>query len=239
MKILCLSDETDPLVYSKNIASRYADVDLVISAGDLPLKYYEFVLTSLNKPLYFVFGNHNLEYLHQFSSGIQYGFTDMNMNSNDHGGMQVLPVFGGDYVDGKVLYNHKHDLIVAGLGGSMQYNKGKHQYSENEMFFRMLKMVPKMIFNRIFRGRYVDILITHAAPLGLGDDTDRCHQGFATFLTFMGWFKPRYLLHGHIHLHDLNANRYHVFKQTQVINIFQSYILEDEKLGKEGKRNGT
>ena len=41
MKILCISDETDPLIYSKNIVSRYGDVDLVLAAGDLPLKYYE------------------------------------------------------------------------------------------------------------------------------------------------------------------------------------------------------
>jgi predicted phosphodiesterase len=68
MKILCISDETDPLIYSKNIASRYGDVDLVLAAGDLPLKYYEFIISSLNKPLYFVFGNHNLEFLHQFTS---------------------------------------------------------------------------------------------------------------------------------------------------------------------------
>jgi Icc-related predicted phosphoesterase len=233
MKILCIADETDPLVYSKNIASRYADVDVVIAAGDLPLKYYEFIISSLNKPLFFVFGNHNLEFLHQFTSNaqpiMQYGYTD--------GKMQVLPSFGGDYVDGKVLYYRKQDLIVAGLGGSMRYNKGKHQFTEQEMFFRMLKMAPRLLFNRVFHGRYVDILVTHAAPLGLGDDTDRCHQGFSTFLTFMQWFKPRYLLHGHIHLHDMNANRHHVYKQTQVINIFQSYILHDQKLGR-GSKHG-
>ncbi|MDD3903732.1 MAG: metallophosphoesterase [Sphaerochaeta sp.] len=232
MKILCISDESDPLIYSKNINTRYGDVDFVIAAGDLPLKYYEFIISSLNKPLYFVFGNHNLEFLHQFSSGsqiIQYGYTDTK------GGMQLLPAFGGDYVDGKVVYNKKHKLIIAGLGGSLRYNKGKHQFTEREMFFRMLKMVPHLVFNRIFRGRYIDILITHAAPLGLGDDIDRCHQGFSTFLTFIQWFKPRYLLHGHIHLHDLNANRNLVYKETKVINIFQSYILEDPLLGKDGK----
>ncbi len=233
MKILCIADETDPLVYSKNIATRYADVDAVIAAGDLPLKYYEFIISSLNKPLFFVFGNHNLEFLHQFTSNalpiMQYGYTD--------GKMQVLPSFGGDFVDGKVLYYRKSDLIVAGLGGAMRYNKGKHQFTEREMFSRMLKMVPRLLFNRIFHGRYVDILLTHAAPLGLGDDTDRCHQGFSTFLTFMQWFKPRYLLHGHIHLHDMNANRHHVYKQTQVINIFQSYILQDPKLGR-GSKHG-
>jgi len=45
------------------------------------------------------------------------------------------------------------------------------------------------------------------------------------------------LLHGHIHLHDMNANRHHVYKQTKVINIFQNYILDDPALGK-GKKDG-
>ena len=60
MKILCVSDQIDPLIYSVNIKERYRDVDLVISAGDLPMEYLEFILSSLNKPLFFVFGNHNL-----------------------------------------------------------------------------------------------------------------------------------------------------------------------------------
>lgn len=233
MKILCISDDTDALVYSKNVASRYADVDLIIGAGDLPLKYYEFIISSLNKPLYFVFGNHNLEYLHQFMNPtqvVQVGFSD--------GKMEMLPSFGGDFVDGKVVYNKKYDLIIAGLGGSMKYNKGSHQFTEREMRLRMFKMIPKLLYNRIVRGRYVDILVTHAPPLGLGDDTDLCHQGFATFLTFMQWFKPKYLLHGHVHLTDLNANRHHVYKQTQVINVYMSYILQDPKLGRSGK-HGT
>ncbi len=234
MKILCIADKSDPLVYSKNIASRYADIDVVIAAGDLPLKYYEFILSCLNKPLFFVFGNHNLEYLNQFygNSALmgQFGYKD--------GVIQTLPAFGGDFVDGKVLYNKRHNLIVAGLGGSMRYNRGRHQFTEREMYFRMLKMFPKLLFNRIFRGRWVDILVTHAAPLGLGDDTDACHQGFSTFLTFMQWFKPKYLLHGHIHLTDLNANRHHVYKRTKVINIYQSYILEDPKIGRE-RKNGS
>ncbi|MDY0287865.1 MAG: metallophosphoesterase [Sphaerochaeta sp.] len=230
MKILCISDETDPLIYSKNIVSRYGDVDLVLAAGDLPLKYYEFIISSLNKPLYFVFGNHNLEYLHQFSTSattVQYGYTDSK------GSMQLLPSFGGDFVDGKVVYDKRNKLIIAGLGGAMRYNKGKHQFTEREMSFRILKMVPHLLFNRLFRGRYLDILLTHAAPLGLGDDTDRCHQGFATFLTFMERFKPKYLLHGHIHLHDLNANRHTVYKETKIINVFQNYMLEDPSLGKD------
>ena len=39
------------LIYSEHIITRYGDVDLILSAGDLPLKYYEFIISILNKPL--------------------------------------------------------------------------------------------------------------------------------------------------------------------------------------------
>jgi hypothetical protein len=36
MKILCVADNIDPLVYSSSIKSRFREVDLVLGAGDLP-----------------------------------------------------------------------------------------------------------------------------------------------------------------------------------------------------------
>jgi hypothetical protein len=47
----------------------------------------------------------------------------------------------------------------------------------------------------------------------------------------MDIFKPRYLLHGHVHLIDSNARRKVVYRQTKVINVYKSYLLKDEKLG--------
>lgn len=227
MKILCISDATDPLVYSENIVSRYGDVDLIIAAGDLNLKYYEFIISSLNKPLFFVFGNHNLEHIGHFIKNDSSSYSPL-------GGTEHFQFpCGGEFIDGKVIRDRKSGLIIAGLGGSKRYNNGSHQFTERQMFARMLKMVPRLLFNRIFHGRYLDILVTHAAPLGIGDDTDLCHHGFSTFLTFMERFRPKYLLHGHIHLVDMNANRHHMYKQTQIINIYSSYILEDETLGGE------
>ena len=49
MKILCISDATDTLIYSKNAPERYKDVDFVISSGDLPLRYYDYIQTVLKK----------------------------------------------------------------------------------------------------------------------------------------------------------------------------------------------
>lgn len=227
MKILCISDETDPLIYSEHITTRYGDVDLVLSAGDLPLKYYEFIISMLNKPLYFVFGNHNQEYLHQYLSNNQ------SPSEAFHQQVVGLQPFGGEFVDGRVRYDKRNKLIIAGLGGSMRYNNGDHQFTDFQMFLRIMKMIPRMIFNQIVRGRYVDVLLTHAPPLGLGDGIDLPHKGFSSLLVFMKWFKPAYLLHGHVHLVDFNANRVHLFRQTKVINIFRNYLLEDDQLGGE------
>ena len=60
MKILCVSDQLDPLVYSASANERYKNIDLVLCAGDLPSDYIDFIVSTLNKPTYFIFGNHNL-----------------------------------------------------------------------------------------------------------------------------------------------------------------------------------
>ena len=60
MRILCISDQVDPLVYSPRMRERFKDVDLVLSAGDLPPEYLGFITSMLNKDLVFVMGNHDL-----------------------------------------------------------------------------------------------------------------------------------------------------------------------------------
>lgn len=67
MKILCISDQIDPLVYSSAIKERFADIDVILSAGDLPMEYVDFVVSSLNKPAFFIFGNHNLKEFPHFT----------------------------------------------------------------------------------------------------------------------------------------------------------------------------
>ena len=95
-------------------------------------------------------------------------------------------------------------------------------------------MIPHLIYNKMRYGRDLDMLITHDPPRGLGDGADLCHKGFSCFLSFMERFKPRYLLHGHVHLVDMNEERVREYGETKVINIYKNYILEDESLG--GKR---
>ncbi|MDR3172950.1 MAG: metallophosphoesterase [Treponema sp.] len=214
MKILCISDQIDPLVYTSTIKERFSDVDMILSAGDLPLDYLDFIVSSLNKPLFFVFGNHNLERFDYFTEGIKSAFTD----EGEYEGS------GAVHVDSKVVY--QEGLVIAGLGGSMRYNRGKNQFTESQMMWRIIKLIPRLLFNRLFRGRFVDILITHASPKGIHDKEDRCHWGFDAFLWFIHTFKPKYLVHGHIHLYSLSDVRVTKYEGTQVINAFSHYVID-------------
>jgi len=65
---------------------------------------------------------------------------------------------------------------------------------------RVLRMTPLLFLNRLRYGRYLDVLLTHAPPLGIHNGPDYPHRGFLALLRFMQWFRPRYLIHGHIHL---------------------------------------
>jgi len=220
MKLLCISDYKDSLIYSNNIKERFADIDIVLSSGDLSADYYSYIVSSLNKPLVFVFGNHNLECLKYFRKeyqDIQIGIGMETLCPNNKAN------FGGTYVGGMV--KNVKGLLIGGVGGCMRYNRGLNQFTEVGMFFFMLKLIPKMLWNKIFYGRYLDVLLTHAPPRGIHDLEDQCHKGFKVFLWFMKVFKPKYLIHGHVHLYDSNKNRKTQYLDTTVINAYKHVVI--------------
>ncbi len=228
MKILCIADHVDPRVYSNAIKERFKDVDLVLSAGDLPMDYLGFIVTCLNKTLYFVFGNHNLKYLGRFNKKYEKQFIPPH---------QRLKSFGSTYVGFNVKYNKKNDLIIMGLGGCKKYNNADNQHTEFEMYKHMIRLLPKLLFNKIFRGRYLDILLTHAAPRGIHDKEDPCHVGFKSFKWFMRKFSPQYLLHGHIHLYNINEKKITDYYNTRVINVYDHFVLDFDKEADNGPQH--
>ena len=214
MKILCISDHIDPLVYSPYIKERFSDVDLVLCAGDLPMDYLDFIVSNLNKPLLFVFGNHHTEDLRHFRKIWNNPFVEDD---------REFFCCGAVHVGTRV--KTEGNFIVAGLGGSMRYNNGLNQFTDFQMFMEVTKIIPRLLWNRIFHGRFLDILLTHAPPRGIHDKNDKCHWGFKTYLWFMKVFKPRYLVHRHIHLYDLSDVRCTKWENTMVINAYSHYII--------------
>jgi hypothetical protein len=222
VRVLCVADHIDPLVYSPGIKERFKDVSLVISCGDLPFTYYDYILSNLNKPLLFVFGNHNLRRLSD------YDYRHQPEPEERSAAYTPKAPGGGYYISGRVA--RVQGVIFAGLGGSMNYNRGLNQFTERRMFFYMLRLIPFLLWNRLVYGRFLDVLITHAPPEGIHDCRDRCHRGFRSFLWFMKTFKPQYLVHGHIHLYGNNEQRRTEYRDTMVVNAFDHYVIDVEEM---------
>ena len=104
-------------------------------------------------------------------------------------------------MDGRVV--QVAGLRVAGLGGSVRYKDGPNQYTQAQMRRRAFRLAARCRFRRAVGRdptRRVDLLVTHAPPLGVGDaPDDPAHVGFAAFHLMVRTLAPRVLLHGHIH----------------------------------------
>jgi Icc-related predicted phosphoesterase len=109
------------MLYDHFDYTRFKDISLVISCGDLPADYLDFVMSMLNIPCYFVPGNHDESFVKK-------------------------PPPGWISLDGKLI-NHK-GISIMGLGGSRRYKNGAQQYTESEMIWRYLKMKPKIWWNK-------------------------------------------------------------------------------------------
>lgn len=125
-------------------------------------------------------------------------------------------------IDGKLI--NYMGLRILGLGGSYHYNDSKHQYTEKQMKRRIAKLAFKLWINRGF-----DILVAHAPAFGICDGDDICHRGFKSFLTLIEKYKPKYFIHGHMHMNYKNNKRVNIKGSTKIINAYGYYILDTEK----------
>ena len=228
VRILTLSDKIEPLLYGPGLRRVVGDVDLVLSCGDLPDYYLDYVISTLNVPCCFVHGNHaqGAEFLVQPTIGDEQG----------EGRSRRMP--SDCNVNERVVC--EKGLLIAGFDGSMRYNRNpRFQYTESQMERKILRMAPRLLWNRLRHGRYLDILITHAPPRGIHDGPDACHLGFEAFLRFMRWFRPGHLIHGHKHVYRSDEVTRTVYHQTEVINTYGYRILEAAPLrGPLGRPHG-
>ncbi len=195
MKILVIADSESSALYGNFDPERFLDIDVVISCGDLSPGYMEFIISMLNVPCYYVPGNH-----------------DVNFVGN--------PPLGWKPLDGQLVC---HDTIkILGLGGSMRYKPGPHQYTEFEMRNRFFKLKPFLWW----QNNTIDILVTHAPAYQLGDLEDLPHQGFRVFRDIIDTYKPKYHLHGHVHLNYGTIPRQQCYGDTVIINGYQHHVFE-------------
>ncbi len=212
MRVLAVSDKVEPVLYSGIVNERVGPVDMIVSCGDLPFYYIEFLTSMINRPCYYVYGNHGREI--EFQGGNWAEKRSPLGAENLHRGTA-----------------REGNLLMAGLEGSIRYNDSpKHQYTESEMMYNIMRLAPQLMMNKLRFGRYLDVLVAHSPPWGIHDQPDPAHQGFKVFLNFMRWFKPRYLLHGHIHLYRLDVVTQTRYLETDIINVYPFRILNLEPM---------
>lgn len=118
-------------------------------------------------------------------------------------------------------------LRILGLGGSMRYSGEIFQYTEKQMERRI-----RRLRRAIRRAGGVDIVLTHAPVAGFGDGEDLCHRGFAAFRTLLDEFRPKLLVHGHVHLRYGNCDRrVQQYGETMIVNACGRFEAELERDG--------
>lgn len=201
MKILAIADEESKLLWDFYKRGMLDGIDLIISCGDLDPRYLSFLVTMASVPVLYVHGNHDTKY-------------------------KKIPPEGCTCIEDTIYVYH--GIRILGLGGSMRYKAGDHQYTERQMQRR----VRRLRF-QLWRHGGFDILVTHAPAYQLNDGMDLPHQGFRVFLDLMEKYRPKFFLHGHVHMsYGRKQKRYDQYRDTHVINVFERcvFTFEDENV---------
>jgi Icc-related predicted phosphoesterase len=106
LTVLAIADQVSPALYDSFRVERWRDVDLILSCGDLPPDYLDFLCSSLDVPILYVRGNHD-------------GVFDSSRYD------------GCENVHGKIVTCK--GIRIVGFQGSHRYNNGPYQYTEAQM----------------------------------------------------------------------------------------------------------
>ena len=195
MKILILSDVESKYLWDYFEKEKLEGIDLILSCGDLKPQYLSFLASFTKAPVLYVRGNHDDCY-------------------------EIDPPDGCICIEDSI-YNF-NGLRIMGLGGSIKYNNGKNQYTQNQMKKRVKRMWFKLMRNHGF-----DILLTHAPAAGFHEGDDRAHKGFDVVSELIDRYHPKFFIHGHVHKdYSRNFVRQDQIGDTTVINGYERFTLE-------------
>ncbi len=197
MKILVVGDHESKSLWDFYEPGKLDGIDLILSCGDLNPNYLSFLVTLSHAPVLYVHGNHDDKY-------------------------EKHPPEGCTCIDDNLyVYN---GIRILGLGGSMRYRNGVHQYTEKEMEKRIKKLRLKLFYHRGF-----DILLTHAPARGINDGSDLPHMGFECFQPLLQKYKPKYFIHGHVHMsYGRQHKRLDTFQDVHIINGYEQFVFDYE-----------
>ncbi len=217
IQVLAISDRVTGFLKTEAAKEKFQNIDLLLACGDIPYYYIESVMKTFGTPTFFVRGNHD------------------NLEEFGAKGVRRKPL-GAINLDAKVV-NH-NNILIAGFEGSVRYKLGPFMYSQSDMWSKVFSIIPKLLWNKVIYGRYIDVLISHAPPWDIYPKTDHVHQGFKAFNWLINKFKPSYHFHGHIHIDREKVNGENLLHQTKVINTYP-YVHIEIQPGKKHYHVGT
>ncbi|MDO5112462.1 MAG: metallophosphoesterase [Clostridia bacterium] len=195
LRALAVSDQESAYIWDYFDPRPFAGVDVIISCGDLKPSYLSFLVTMVNKPLFYVHGNHDARYA-------------------------ATPPEGCTNIGGRIL--EYKGIRFMGLDGCKSGCDAPYHLTEAQMERSIRRTLP-----RFRRAPSIDVLVTHAPAMGLGDGEDGFHEGFACFRSLLDRFAPAYHLHGHQHMaYGANVQRTLQYGVTTVVNCDNYYIFD-------------
>ncbi len=207
VRLLAIADEVSPVIHSANFPGNLPSFDAILSAGDMPGEVLEFVATKASVAPLYVFGNHG------------YGLMRSPEGDTPH-----LPP--GGCIDAHLKLLTVAGLNVLGVQGSLRYRDGPFQYTEREFAGMLGRLAPRLWLEERRRGRAVDVLLTHAPPVGPSAGQDHAHRGVPAFNRFHARWRPLLHVHGHVHLEGGGPREYVTDTGVRVVNAF-GYTLID------------
>ncbi len=214
IRILAVADEVHPSLYGSRL--RELRPDLIVGCGDLPFEYLEHLRTEAEVPLLYVHGNHDPSPRRPSISAYL---------PSEYHGVPAPAVVGCVNIEDR--WHDEAGLRVAGLGGSVRYNRGANQYTQAEMRGRVRRLIRRTRIRRWRDGRSVDVVIAHSPPLDCGDESDGPHRGFSAFHRLIKELEPKLMLHGHIHPHGKPRSD-RTIGRTRIVNVIPYRLVEIE-----------
>lgn len=115
-------------------------------------------------------------------------------------------------IDGRVV--EYQGIRIMGLGGCRSPREAIFEYTDAQMWKRVKKLEPQ-----IRRAKGIDIFVSHAPSLGLGDGTDQFHQGFEAFRYIDDVYKPDIHFYGHLHTSENPMDRRAIYPYHDTVMV--------------------
>lgn len=115
-------------------------------------------------------------------------------------------------IDGRVVIYK--GIRIMGLGGCKSPQPKTYEYSDEQMWRKVQKLEPQL---KKVKG--LDLFVSHAPAIGLGDGPDLFHEGFQSFRYVDDVYKPAIHFYGHRHLGENPMDRRAIYPYNDTVMI--------------------